>query len=348
VSEAYAGPQWVGIDLHRRRSVICRIDDRGRELGYVPITNGVDALVDAVRPAGAGAPVAIEATYGWYWAVDALRAAGFDVHLAHPYGMRALRKRKKVKTDRRDAYELANLLRLDSLPEAWIAPPELRELRELVRHRKKLSQARTAVKAGVHAVLAKHGIALPIGDYFGLGGNELLDQVVLPTAYADRLACQRRLIVMLDSEIAAVEVQIARLLEHDPSYLALLKVKGIGPTFAAIFVAEIGDITRFSSPQQLACWAGLTPRHYESDRTVHRGKISKEGSTLVRWAAIEVCQRACEPVLVAHRERIKARRGKNLRQLAKVAAARKLMHVVYWTMRDGHARCLNTPAAATG
>jgi transposase len=334
--------------LHRRRSVICRIDERGSELEYVSITNCVDTLIAAVRPAGAGAAVAVEATYGWYWAADALRAAGFDVHLAHPYGMRALRKRKKVKTDRKDAYELANLLRLGSLPEAWIAPPELRELRELVRYRKKLSQSRAAIKASVHALLAKHGIALPIGDYFGLGGNELLDGVVLPKAYADRLASQRRLLVMLDAEVAAVEVQIARRLNDDPHYLALLKVKGIGPTFAAIFVAEIGDVTRFSSPQQLACWAGLTPRHYESDRTVHRGRISKEGSTLVRWAAIEVCQRACEPALIAHRERIKARRGKNARQIAKVAAARKLMHVVYWTLRDGEARCLNnTVHAAT-
>jgi transposase len=67
----------------------------------------------------------IEATYGWYWAVDALLAARFEVHLAHPLGLTALRKRKRVKTDPRDAYELANLLRLGSLPEAYIAPPDL-------------------------------------------------------------------------------------------------------------------------------------------------------------------------------------------------------------------------------
>ena len=70
----------------------------------------------------------MEATYGWYWAVDAVLAAKFEVHLAHPYGMKAMRKRKRVKTDARDAPELANLLRLGSLPEAYIAPPDLREL----------------------------------------------------------------------------------------------------------------------------------------------------------------------------------------------------------------------------
>ena len=85
---------------------------------------------------------------------------GFEVHLAHPLGMKALRKRKRVKTDPADAYELANLLRLGSLPEAYIAPPDLRELRELVRHRRQLVKLSTAVKAGIRALLAKHNIRL--------------------------------------------------------------------------------------------------------------------------------------------------------------------------------------------
>ena len=125
----------MGVDLHLHRSVIAGSTSTGDELGWVQIDNDPKALVGRCRKAGRGAPVAIEATYGWYWAVDALQAAGFEVHLAHPFGMKALRKRKRVKTDPADAYELANLLRLGSLPEAYIAPPELRELRELVRHR---------------------------------------------------------------------------------------------------------------------------------------------------------------------------------------------------------------------
>ena len=143
------GRRFVGVDLHLHRSVIAGLDDAGVELGWVRIDNDPKALVREVRKAGGrGCPVVVEATYGWYWAVDALTAARFDVHLAHPYGMKALRKRKRVKTDPRDAYELANLLRLGSLPEAYIAPPELRELRELVRHRRQLVKLATAVKAG--------------------------------------------------------------------------------------------------------------------------------------------------------------------------------------------------------
>ena len=149
-----AGRQVVGIDLHLYRSVIARVDERGNELGWIRVDNDPKTLIAECRKAGRGAPVAIEATYGWYWAVDALLAARFEVHLAHPLGLKALRKRKRVKTDPRDAYELATLLRLGSLPEAYIAPPDLRELRELVRHRRgageavHLGQGRNAGTAG--------------------------------------------------------------------------------------------------------------------------------------------------------------------------------------------------------
>jgi transposase len=116
VSDGIAGGQVVGIDLHLHRSVIARTYGQGDELGWVRIDNDPAALRAECRKAGRGVPVAIEATYGWYWAVDALLAAGFEVHLAHPLGMKALRKRKRVKTDQADAYELANLLRRGPRP----------------------------------------------------------------------------------------------------------------------------------------------------------------------------------------------------------------------------------------
>ncbi len=93
MSDGIAGRQVVGIDLHLHRSVIGRIDEQGNELGWERIDNDPSALVAECRKAGRGAPVTIEATYGWYWAVDALLAAGFEVHLAHPLGMKALHKR---------------------------------------------------------------------------------------------------------------------------------------------------------------------------------------------------------------------------------------------------------------
>ena len=175
MSNAIAEKQFVGVDLHLPRSVIVRIDERGRQLDCVQIDNDPKALVREVRKAGRGAAVAIEAAYGWYWAVDALQGARFEVHLAHPYGMKAMRKRKRVKTDARDAYELANLLRLGSLPEGYIAPVELRELRELVRHRRQLTKTAASVKAQIRALLAKHGVRLAVTHLEGPSRQELLD-----------------------------------------------------------------------------------------------------------------------------------------------------------------------------
>lgn len=341
------GRRFVGVDLHLHRSVIAGLDEVGAELGWVRIDNDPKTLVRDVRKAGGrGCPVVIEATYGWYWAVDALTAARFEVHLAHPYGMKALRKRKRVKTDPRDAYELANLLRLGSLPEAYIAPPDLRELRELVRHRRQLVKLATAVKAGVRALLAKHNIRLPATDLDGDTATGMMDALQLPGAYATRLAAQRRLLLVLADEIAATEVELARRLKDHPGYRRLLGVKGIGPVLAAIFVAEIGDVTRFPNAAALSCWAGITPRHYESDKTVRRGHISKEGATLVRWAAIEAVQRNCEPAIRDVRDRIIARRGKEARNTAKVAAGRAMLEAVYYILRDGECRRLATHTEA--
>ena len=113
--EGYAGQQFVGIDLHRRRSVIVRTTGSGEVLESVRIVNDVDRLRAVMARAGSAPQVVIEATYGWYWAVDALQAGGAVVHLAHPLGVKAFEYRR-VKNDLRDAADLADLLRLGRLP----------------------------------------------------------------------------------------------------------------------------------------------------------------------------------------------------------------------------------------
>ena len=334
--------RFVGIDLHLHRSVIATLDEQGKQLGWVRIDNDPKTLVAEVRKAGGrGCSVAIEATYGWYWAVDTLLAAKFDVHLAHPYGMKALRKRKRVKTDSADAYELARLMRLGSLPEAYIAPKDLRELRELVRHRQQLVKLSTSLKAGARALLAKHNVKVPARQLEGQTAIAVMDSLDLPGTYATRLAAQRRLMMALAEEIDATELDIATRLKDHPGYRRLLTIGGVGPVLAAVFVAEIGDVSRFKDAAALCCWAGITPRHYESDRTVRRGHISKEGNTLVRWAAVEAVQRNCEPAIQAVRDGILARRGKDARNTAKVAAGRVMLEAVYHVLRDGYSHRLN-------
>ncbi len=343
--EGYAGKQFVGIDLHRRRSVIVRTTGTGELLECVRILNDVDRLAAVMARAGEAPEVVLEATYGWYWAADALAAQGAVVHLAHPLGVKAFEYRR-VKNDERDAADLADLLRMGRLPEAWIAPPATRELRELVRHRAKLVALRSHCKAEVHAVLANSGIQVVMTDLFGLAGTELLDGLALPAPSAARIASLRRLLDGIDFEIDLFAGLVRGRLARDGGYAAVQTIPGIGPTLGAVLVAEIGDITRFTAPEQLTCWAGLTPKHHESDTHVHRGSITKQGSRLVRWAVIESVQILPKTSHVGQiRDRIGAKRGRNI---GTVAAARRQLQYVFYALRDGHVRALGTrsPQAA--
>jgi transposase len=338
MTEAYDGRQVVGMDLHRRRSVLVRMTGDGRKLETARIENSPAALRAVLARAGEHPLVVLEATYGWYWAADVLAAAGAEVRLAHPLGVKAFSCRR-VKNDERDASDLADLARMGRLPEAWIAPPQVRALREVTRHRHKVVGFRTSCKDQVHAVLARCGIAVRHSDVFGRSGSAWLDQLVLPQPYAGKVASLRALTGVLDGEIARLETQAAGLLDGDKGYAAVRELPGIGPVPGAVICAEIGDITRFAKPGQLASWAGLTPRHRQSDVKVTRGHVSKQGSRMLRWALAGAIQR--QPAGSWPREArdaIIARRGKEARNIARTAAARILLTQVFYAMRDGRIR----------
>src|SRR3954447_22897308 len=196
--DEYDGRQFVGIDLPRQRSVIVRQSESGEQLSAVRIVNDPVALGLQLEEAGAEPEVVLEATYGWYWAVDTLQAAGARVHLAHPLGVKGFRYRRGEK-DVPHAPGLAGLLRMNRLPEAWIAPPATRELRELVRYRAKIVAVRSGLKAQVHAVLAKAGVLIPVSDLFGVGGRQRLAKVPLGAAYVQRVISLLELIDALDA-----------------------------------------------------------------------------------------------------------------------------------------------------
>ncbi len=334
--------RYVGIDLHRRRSVIYTMDAEGQKLSCIRIANEPAALIASVAPAGDAAHVVVEATYGWYWAVDLLRDNGFDVHLAHPSGNDWGKRR--VKNDERDARDLADLLRLGRLAEAWIAPPAVRELRELVRYRAKLVNLRSGLKTQVHAVMAKEGVLPNVLDMFGPGGARQLDALDLAEPYTLRIASLRDLVPVYDAEILMLERKIHQRLSGNKGYEAIQALNGVGRTIAAIFCAEIGDVHRFRSAEALCSWAGLAPRHRESDTKVVRGSITKMGSRLVRWAALEAVARYHGGTWL-HEDfcRIAERRGK---KKARVAVARKMLTLVYYGLRDGEIRCLRDGQAA--
>ena len=197
--------QYVGIDLHRRRSVIVRITADGEVLECVRIVNDPVALSLELAKAGPDPEVALEATYGWYWAADLLGSDGARVHLVHPLGLHW--DARRVKNDERDATELAHRLRRNDLPESWIAPPDVRELRELIRYRARLAALRTSAKAQIHAVMAKLGILPPMSEMFGPTGQVLLDGMPFEGAYAIRVESLRGLLAHYDRELVMVERQ---------------------------------------------------------------------------------------------------------------------------------------------
>ena len=228
--------QYVGIGLHRRRSVIVRINDAGEVLGVTKIENDPLQFAAAIAEAGPDPEVVLEACYGWYWAADLLQANGARVHLVHPLGLHW--DSRRVKNDVKDATELAHRLRRNDVPEAWIAPAPVREVRELVRYRAKLTALRTSAKAQVHAVMAKLGILPPLGDMFGPGGQKLLDEMDFPGVYGLRVESLRDLLEIYERELIMVEGEIHRWLHDDVGYRAIQALHGVGPITAAILVAD--------------------------------------------------------------------------------------------------------------
>jgi len=336
--------QYVGIDLHRRSATIYRMAEGGEVLGTERIVSQPFELAQAMAEAGPEPEVVLESTYGWYWAADVLEDLGARVHLAHALGNNWGHRR--VKNDERDAQDLAAMLRFGRLAEGWIAPPAVRERRELVRYRHSLTRHRTSAKAQIHGVMAKNGILPVVGELWGPLGQAQLDSLELPEAYALRMHSLRKLLAHVEREITGLDAQLHRRLKDDPGYRALVRLPGVGKVLGAVFFAEIGDISRFDSPKQLCSWAGLTPKHRESDTVVRRGSITKQGSGLVRWAAIEAVgnyRAKGNEKLLSDYKRIAERLGK---YKARVAVARKLLMLVFYALRDGEVRCLDTSAAA--
>jgi transposase len=343
MEKAYDGRQVVGMDLHRRRSVLVRMTGDGRKLGTAKITNSPQELRKEIARAGKHPMVVLEATYGWYWAADVLAEAGAEVHLAHPLGVKAFSYRR-VKNDERGSADLADLLRMGRLPEAWIAPRQVRELGELTRYRIKLVRLRTSCKDQVHGVLAKLGVTVTCTGIFGKAGSARLDQLGLPQPYAGKVTSLRHLAGELSTGITMLTEVIASLLAGDRGCQVIQQLPGIGPVLAAVIVAEIGDVRRFKNAAQLCSWAGLTPRHREPGTKVARGHVTKQGSRLLRWALTEAIQRIPrESVIGGARDAIIGRRGKEAKNIAKAAAARRLLTLVYYGMRDGQIRCLAQP-----
>ena len=302
---------YVGIDVHCKRSQVAVVDEGGGVLANRNVPNGVEPVLGVIGGLPPGTPVAFEAAFGWGWLVELLEDYGFAPHLVHPLQCKAIAS-ARLKNDKAGAAILAQLLRADLLPEPWIAPPAVRQLRALLRHRAQLVRLRTLLRNRIHAVLAGHGHDRLGGCWSG-PGRVWLASLELPTVCREVIDDDLVAIDALQPLIDRIGGEVRQHARRDHRVKVLTQLPGVGPFTALVLLAEIGDVSRFGPARKLAAWAGLTPAVRGSDRTVRHGHISKQGPAWLRWILCEPAQTAKRsPQFAASYQNIARRRGKKI------------------------------------
>jgi transposase len=246
---------YVGMDVHRKRSQVAIVDAAGNQQRNRNLPNDPAKLISVLGGLPPGTPVAFEAAYGWGWLVELLEE--LELQLVHPSRCKAIAS-ARLKNDKVDAATLAQLLRADLLPEAWIAPQAPAICGPWVRHRAALVRLSTCCKNRIHAVLADRGIGEDQILWTGPGRAWLTDLELPPTPRGILQDCCG-LLDALATPIGRLEREITALAKPDPGVQALLALPGVGKLTAMTLVAEIGDIGRFPTAPKLCAWAGLTP-----------------------------------------------------------------------------------------
>jgi len=327
---------YVGLDLSRKRLDFCLLDELGErvEIGAVPPdADGLRGFTARVGRFGEPVRAAIESMNGARFVRDQLELAGWTVEIADAAKVKGLAP-LACKTDRIDAWVLAELCRRDLVPAIWLPNVRVRAERERARFRLHLVRHRSSLKQRVHAVLLAHGQPCPVSDLFGVRGRRLLERLALPEPWAGTVAATLRLIDDLDREIAACERELQQLGADHPYVPLLRTIPGIGWVLAYTIAAEIGDINRFASSSKLAGYTGLCPRVYQSGDSDRRGPLAKQGPKYLRWALIEATSHACRhPAYRARYQRTKQRLGKQRgAKVAQVDLARRLAEAIWYML----------------
>ena len=324
---------YAGLDLSRQRLDVHLLDEEGRTVEVTAVRPDADALRTLVaRMDRHGQPVsaAIESMNGARFVHDQLELAGWDVAIADAQKVKGLAP-LAAKTDKIDAWVLAELARRDLVPAIWLPDPSVRAERERARFRLHLVRHRTALKNRIHATLIAFGHPVPVSDLFGTSGRELLGRLAIPEPWATTLATSLRFVDELDAEITACERELRAQGADHPYVPLLMTVPGIAWVLGYTIAAEIGDIGRFASAKKLTGYTGLCPFVRQSGRRDDRGPLAKNGPKYLRWALIEAATHAARhPVYHDHYERTKQRLGRQRgSKVARVEVARELSTAIW-------------------
>jgi transposase len=325
----------AGLDLSRKRLDYCLLDERGERAevdAAPPDGDGLRQLVRRIERRHGPVPVraAIESMNGARFVHDTLERAGWEVEVADAQKVKGLAP-LACKTDRIDAWVLAELSRRELVPAIWLPSFECRQERERARFRLFLVRKRSALKQRVHAQLLAFGHTCPVSDLFGRSGRELLSHLDFPEPWRDGVLAAVAMVDELDGQISEIDREL-RALGADHRYIPLLmSAPGIAWVLAYTIAAEIGDIHRFHSPKKLCGYTGLCPRVYQSGAKDRRGSLTHAGPRYLRWALMEATSHASRhPIYRERYQRNKRRLGKQRgAKVAQVDIARRLAEAIW-------------------
>jgi transposase len=284
---------YAGVDLSARSSWICVVNTEGEQLLSRKLPNDPDRIARTLKPFLPNLAAVVESTFNWYWMVDSLQDLGARVKLAHPLYLKAIAY-AKVKTDQVDAHTLAQLLRMDYIPEAFIYPRELRPTRDLLRRRHRLVTLRAGMYRDIQLQLMKQNVTT-----FGRNAIKKLDGRHLRALFShlhDRRSgtAVLHIIDTLDKEISTLDQSIrASVRRHKPVVL-LKTIPGVGKTLAPTIYYEVGQIHRFASDKAFASYCRLAPTIAQSGAVTRRGKNRKQGNRYLKWAFSEAAHMAIQ------------------------------------------------------
>ena len=322
---------YVGIDFHKKYSYITEMDEQGTIAREFKLSNDREMLTDYVNGLTPDTKVALEATCNWYYFYDLIEGHDIDVSLAHPLKTKAIAS-ARIMNDKISSATLAHLLRSDLLPTAYIPDRETRDTKEILRQRAFLVAMRTRLKNRVQAILSKNGLTCPFSDVFGKKSLRWLQALDVRPCYQHALESYVRLANVFATEIALVTEKIESLCIENPQARLLDTHPGISYYSGLLIASEIGTIHRFPSHGQLCSYGGLVPSLHASGGKVRRGKITKQGSTWLRWILIQCSPHAVDasPHYRDLYNRVCYKHGKGV---ARIAVARNMLKTIYYMLK---------------